>query len=834
MKLSQKVPLFLAPFIILPMLGLGLFVYSKQKTEIENGLVNHSYALIEDSVSQFEKAINQSESDTTILASLSQVQRYMITIDPFSKYSLLQPQIIDFFKDFLKVHPEYAEIRIILPDGMEDTRVVSDINIRNLTDDESNSFYFKKLSLSPKYKTSIIDVNPDTKQLAVYSSVRISLNDLDDSSQNIKPSLRGYIVITKEINNIDQLISSSELESYSNFLVKKNTKIVLDNDNFIAKYEFNLLAPKLEATLLSNTKNITFDLDNLILTGRELFPDYYLFGVIPKSIILDKTRPTALLIFLITIISTGLLLIFSIWGLNSFYILPLQKLRLSVKDIRQDNLNVMIPETNRNDEIGELAESFNEMQSNLKESVDEVHRLAYVDPLTNLPNRRKFMHLVNTGIERANKNQTMLGLFYIDLDDFKIVNDTMGHDMGDTLLQQVAKRLSGIIRAEDIILTKETEHSKNLSSIKTSVYRLGGDEFTVMVNNITSHEDLTVVANRLLSSMNKPFYLNKKPIAVTISIGVALFPEHDQSPTNLIKMADIAMYHAKASGKNRFAIYNSNMKQKSEMRFHIESGIREALNQNEFNLVYQPQFDLSNNEIVGMEALLRWKKGEQYIPPNEFIPIAEESNLIIELGQWVLKRVLQDINTLNAIDIDVPKIAINVSSRELEIPAFTKTLISNLEGHDLRKGQIELELTETCIMKDIEQTITCIDELKTHGISIALDDYGTGYSSLSLLKKCNINKIKIDRSFIRDIETDENDAAIVSAIVSLGQKMGLRTIAEGIETLEQLEFLYRNGCELGQGYYFAKPLELHELPVLLKENIKVINNLTKNYIENVN
>lgn len=824
MRLSQKVPLFLAPFIILPMIGLGGYVYIKQKNEIESGLINQSYTLIQQSISKFDKAINLGESDASILATLSQVKRYMATTDLFTKYSILQPQIIDFFKEFLKVHPEYAEIKIILPDGMEDTRVSNNNAIRNISDDESNSHYFKYISLADKNKISIIDINPDTSNLALYSSIRINLNDLDDLSNSKMPSLKGYIIITREISDISNLISKNNIQLYSNFLIDKQAKFLLGKNHISASKDFNYFSNEFRSVNINNAEKLTFDTQYTIFTGQHLFNDYYLFGAIPKKIILDSTKSTALLIFAITLISTALLLMFSIWGINAFYILPLEKLRLTVKTIRQDNLNVSIPEIDRSDEIGELAVSFKEMQTNLKESVDEVRRLAFVDPLTNLPNRRKFMHLVNTAIERAKKSNTMLGLFYIDLDDFKIVNDTMGHDVGDMLLQQVAKRLSSVIRADDIIITNDENDPNKLVTSKNSVYRLGGDEFTVMVNNINSDDDLIVVANRLLASMHKPFYLDKNKVTVAMTIGIALFPEHGESPTNLIKMADIAMYHAKTTGKNRFAIYSSNMKQKSEMRFHIESGIRKAFIDDEFKLVYQPQIDLSTNKIIGVEALIRWKKDEDSIPPNEFIPIAEESNLIIELGQWVLKNVLQDIQTLSKKNIDVPKIAINVSSREIEMPDFTKHIISTLNDNNLRKGQIELELTETCIMKDIEQTIACIDELNKHNVSIALDDYGTGYSSLSLLKKCKINKIKIDKSFIRDIETDENDAAIVSAIVSLGQKMGLTTIAEGIETQSQLEFLQTHSCELGQGYYFSKPIGLIDLQTLLNEDQQLVGN----------
>jgi diguanylate cyclase (GGDEF)-like protein/PAS domain S-box-containing protein len=449
---------------------------------------------------------------------------------------------------------------------------------------------------------------------------------------------------------------------------------------------------------------------------------------------------------------------------------------------------------------------------------EKIRTLAYSDPLTKLPNRQAFKEQVARAITVAKRHQRVGAVLYLDLDEFKRINDTLGHDIGDMLLIHVTSRLEGQLRETDMVgrsYDGETE-SRNIA-------RLGGDEFTVLLEDIQKPEIAAVVAKRVQDAIACSYNLNGHEVYVTPSIGIAIFPRDGQDVEELLKNADTAMYHAKAVGKNNFQFYSEQMNIVATTRLKLEGKLRKALNSKEMELFYQPQIDLSTGEIVSVEALLRWDERELgMISPAEFIPIAEETGMIIQLGEWVLNEACRQNKEWQDAGLRPIRVAVNLSSMQFIQRDLSVKVAKALKSSQLNPKFLELEITESVIMRNVNETITTLNDFKEMGISISVDDFGTGYSSLNYLKRFPLDNLKVDRTFVKDIPDNEDDVTITSAIIALAQSLGLGVVAEGVETESQLRFLEQQGCDLAQGYHFSRPLPPDQLLTLLRrqENAK--------------
>ncbi|MCG2634079.1 MAG: EAL domain-containing protein [Gammaproteobacteria bacterium] len=423
-----------------------------------------------------------------------------------------------------------------------------------------------------------------------------------------------------------------------------------------------------------------------------------------------------------------------------------------------------------------------------RESEKHVRRLAYHDSLTGLANRTAFQERLQQQLERARRNSELVAVLFLDLDRFKLINDSLGHDVGDELLTQLAERVSGCLRTGD------------------NFARLGGDEFTISLR-IASQGSATEVAEKILMVLAAPFHLAAREIFVTYSIGVSLFPEDGATVEDLLKNADAAMYRAKESGGNTFNYYHSEMTVAVSQRLQLEQDLREAVSEGQLVLHYQPQMELSSGRIIGSEALVRWNHPERgLVPPDEFIPMAEDTGIIKALGEWVLRSACAQAQQWQAKGLEPMQISVNVSGRQLREPDFSERVIRCLEETGLEARYLELEITETVIMENAEACIVSLLELRDQGIRIIIDDFGTGYSSLGYLKHFPVSLLKIDRSFVSDIPRDKDDAAITSGVIALARNLGLKVVAEGVETQEQLDFLRAHNCDMIQGYFLSRPL----------------------------
>jgi len=432
-------------------------------------------------------------------------------------------------------------------------------------------------------------------------------------------------------------------------------------------------------------------------------------------------------------------------------------------------------------------------------------RMAYLakhDSLTDLPNRILLKDRLIHTMALAHRHQQSMAVLFLDVDRFKNINDSLGHAMGDLLLQSVAQRLVACVRSSD------------------TVSRQGGDEFVVLLSEASNAQDAGISAQKMLIAVSKPHKIDQHDVSVTASIGIATYPDDGTEAETLMKHADFALLHAKDSGRNNYQFFKPDMNVRALERQSLETGLRHALERHEFALHYQPEINLETGAIVGVEALIRWRHPERgLVPPKQFIPVAEECGFIVPISQWVLREGCRQARAWQDAGFAPISIAINISAVELRGKDFVAEVQATLAETGLDPRCLVLELTETFLMQDSPHTLAVLQVLKDLGVHLALDDFGTGYSSLSYLRRFPIDTLKIDRSFVSNLTTDDNDASIVSAVINMGKSLHMRVVAEGVETREQLQFLREHGCPEGQGYYFSHPVVAAEFTQLLATDV---------------
>ncbi|MBZ5689326.1 MAG: EAL domain-containing protein [Acidobacteriia bacterium] len=436
-----------------------------------------------------------------------------------------------------------------------------------------------------------------------------------------------------------------------------------------------------------------------------------------------------------------------------------------------------------------------------KAAEERVQTLAYYDGLTGLPNRTLLRDRLSMALATARRQKHRVALLFLDLDRFKIINDSLGHSVGDLLLQEVAARLSRCAREQD------------------TVARLGGDEFLIVLTKVNDTPDVAVAAERFMDAMTAPFIIQGHSLGLSCSLGISIFPDHGADGDTLMTNADAAMYSAKDIGRNNFQLFTADMNSEAAERLALENGLRSALAKNELFVVYQPQMDIVSGKITGLEALLRWQHPELgLVPPSRFIRIAENSGLIIAIGEWIIRTACSQACKWQAEGLPPVSVAVNVSAVQFRQEGFATTIRKVLQETGLDPHYLELELTESLLLSNADASISVLQQLVAMGVGLAIDDFGTGYSSLSYLKRFPVSKLKIDRSFIRDVAVNPDDAAITTAIISMARGLNLDVVAEGVENEAQVSYLRAQRCDRIQGYYFSRPLAVHDVANKLRAN----------------
>ena len=628
------------------------------------------------------------------------------------------------------------------------------------------------------------------------------------------PGFQPFNDILQTINqNIITLTSENE-KQFAQRLADESYQISLSDASLIAANMSSL--PNSTVLVPSQISQVSFQNDLIlkepVLVSVFLMPEtlWKVIIVTPQRMATDSAQEVInLLIFsLIAMmcISGGIGFVF----FRSRLIKPMYTVVSQLQQHRSNNSNTenKLLDDSRPDEFGLLAFHFNQstieinqnnrdLQRQIKEKKQVERQLRYLalhDPLTGLPNRSLFQDRLQQAVSMAKRGQHKFAVCFMDLDHFKIINDTLGHEIGDELLKRVAQRITQVEREVD------------------TVARLGGDEFALIINKIQSNSDVVNISQRIMESIHLPIMIDNNNIQIGTSIGITIYPDDALDAKKLLRNADIAMYQAKEDGRNTTRFFIGEMNTLLQSRKQTLIDLQSSLINNDFELYYQPIFDIETMEMVSFEALIRWHHPEKgLVPPDQFIPIAEQSGLINELGTWVLNETCRQIKIFNREGIFPSRIAVNISPVQFRRAHFLEETLDILNTQGVASHSIELEITEGMVMNDVNQATVTMQNLYDAGFSLSIDDFGTGYSSLSYLKRFPIQKVKIDRSFITDLETDSDNRAITIAIIQMGHSLGLKVLAEGVENKAQLTFLHEQQCDLVQGYYSGKPMPAAEI-----------------------
>lgn len=524
----------------------------------------------------------------------------------------------------------------------------------------------------------------------------------------------------------------------------------------------------------------------------------------PRSMLWAEHRDTMAALYL-NVLGMLLLLAFVLYyGIKWLVTDRILALAQATREVGNNDWSLRLPERGQ-DEISQLSsginrmlEKINELFRGLNNNIQDMEYLAYYDQLTGLQNRLLFKEQLRTALISAEREQQSLALLYLDLDHFKDINDSLGHEAGDQLLIEVGKRLRRCLRDAD------------------SVARLGGDEFSVLLRHVRDERDASEVANKIIAVLAQPIRVSSQEVLVGASIGITLAPSDSNRLDELMKNADLAMYQAKSQGRNIYQFYTSEMNRKVDLRLRLERDLRRALEYQQFELDYQCQMQVSTGRIVGFEGLLRWNHPQLgRVGPDEFIPLAEECGLIVPIGKWVLRSACLQARRLQQAGFDAVKVSINISARQLNDAHFVSDFEQIVAETRAEPGSLVLEVTESTLMADTRVALEHLRAVRALGVGLAIDDFGTGYSSLSYLKRLPVNSLKVDRSFVQDLPDDEEDRAITSLIVAMARSLNYQVIVEGVESSPQLDFLRQCGCDFAQGFYFSRPVSAEQVFVLL-------------------
>ncbi|GEM_PF-5919573 len=805
MRLKTKVALSLLPVVLLPFLAIYYFF---------NQMLGSVYQ--EKTLEQVEQAVTQAQTDYHV-----RVSKGLTTINMLAKL----PELSNFLRhqaEHLSENPSYQPLLELLLSLVNSDTHLSEIAVYDQSNEKriSTSFaietssrerYARRQKMFNAEEYPYIETFRDEVSDEIYTMLVAPIFSSNQQGQHHQ--LRGYVVVKLLLTSWLKEIKSKRIGQLGYMFAASNTG---------ESYTPQQTAERLPAAFIlsrftdfNETKPIEHGKKKTFVHVSHLNDNLNIAAAWPESEVIELTRRGSVALGAMIVVGVFLLTVVLFLILNKHILKRLEKLRDATQKVGSGQFDIDL-EHQFDDEIGELAESLMQMSGNLLELDDKLRQIAYHDELTGLPNRAMFFYSIEKSLQQAKRHQSSLALLFIDLDGFKEVNDTLGHDAGDIILKEVSQRLVKCLRESDVV---GVSSSPSVEDMHSPISRLGGDEFTVLLDKTEGPEDGVAVAQRILDSLKSPFFVFDHEFTLGASIGITTYPEDANEPAELLKNADLAMYSAKENGKNTYRYFNTSMTDIAMTHHQINRELRHAIANDELVLYYQPQMTAKNGKIRSCEALIRWQHPIRgFMPPGEFVPVAEKTGLIVAMGEWALKEACVQAKSWYDTGLRDFKVAVNVSSLQFIDNELDEQVASILKETGLPAAYLELEFTETAMMQSNEVTMAKLDELKRLGISMAMDDFGTGYSSLAYLKDLPIDKLKIDKRFIDDIEKDERGRAIVRGILAMAQQLDLKVTAEGVETAAQLEFLREKDCTYIQGYYISRPIPEHEFTELLYES----------------
>lgn len=812
MNLRQKLFAPLLLIVTIPVIILGGFSYTFISDITKTSLINSVNDVSQSLAPSLNEKIRTAEANLRLFASSRLLQDYIIRGE--ERYILLQPSLIRQLTEYQYVYPDYYSIKLILENGEVDS-TVDNREDSEFSFDESDWGFYQLLAMTSEDEIiAYVEQEPLSGKYILSLGLPLSFSPQFSESLGGKVVKRNYFTLSLYLDYIENVIQSATL-SESSFLV------VADPSDNILFSTNNNDAPNVQKELSIVEDSQGFFLINdsdesFYVSTVPLAHGFKLYAMVPTTKFHQSANELAwsMLLFFVGIVLS--IFIISLLYIQGLLLRPIYVIKQLVSDITQGNMNSAVVFRERNDELGELFDSIIKMRNEIKDNNEKIEKLAYFDALTSLPNRLTMQVELDAFISRASRTSTKFALVFLDLDNFKDVNDTLGHDVGDQLLIEASSRIKRNLRIDDYIMQK-TSANKGSQSL---LARLGGDEFTVLISDFIDPSLLERPLTRVIKSLSCPFSIAGKRMTVGVSIGIAIYPDDGLQSKDLLKNADLAMYEAKRNGKNCFAFYSKEMNIQAYERQALETALRNAQQNDEFSLRFQPRMRVSDYSVEGFEALIRWDTKELgSVSPLRFIPIAESNLLIIQIGRWVLNQACIKIKHWLDMGYEDFRLSINVSPVQLHRDDLVSAIAIALSANNIAGKYLEIEITESALLEDEKQAIISLTEIKKLGVRIALDDFGTGYSSLSILRSLPIDILKIDQSFISDITKNIDSANVFEAIVQLARKLNLVTVAEGIETAEQHELMLLAKCEHAQGYYYAKPLIENEADEFVRSSL---------------
>ena len=808
MKLQAKILFILVPLAVIPLLLLGGTAYTEITINTQQRALETLSVLTEQASENIRIQTEEIERLAHSLSNSKILDKFVQSTNVFEKYNVLMPDLMVLLQQYLDSYPEIISFRLRNQEGSE-VLVIPEGNVQR------HRHNFPDMSVQNKKSVSVVyaELNPP---LFVHT-VKLFQSDPITGKRTL---LNGFLEIVSSLKSIDQVIQQAINHKYGAvFFADRNGNQLRDIASLQLADSQNL--PPVN-DLISQGQDIypqpiTFEGQTAYLQGKAIHDDLYMFSMLTEQQIRESSQSYFRRMIGIITISVFLFTALGFLAVKYLLIKPLQQLGAAAQYIGEGNLSFTL-DINNKDELGELATSLKEMSRNLRQSNEQIRYFAYHDSLTKLPNRLMFGEYLGHALAHARRHEQALALMYLDLDDFKVINDTLGHQAGDEVLRELSKRLADCLRADDYL--GRPASSNHPKSETETVARLGGDEFIIFLPNINSPYEAATVANRVLESLAIPFYVENRQLHVSASIGITTYPKDGTDAETLIKNADMAMYHAKDKGKNAYSYYQESMNVAAFERLNMQNEMRQALARNEFILHYQPQVDLNTRKIVSVEALVRWQHPEKgLIGPARFIPLAEQSELIVPIGEWVIQTACRQARLWHDEGYRDLCVSVNVSPAQLHRHDLNEVIQLALLSNNLPAESLEIELTETALSNSDEIVFETLTAIKSLGVGIAMDDFGTGYSSLSYLSKLPIDKLKVDRSFVQAISPDNSHAPIISAILAMAHSLELPVTAEGVEIQAQIDFLKDKGCGMIQGYLISHPVTAEQISLLLEENI---------------
>lgn len=796
MKLQQKLFIPLIFIVTLPVLAIGVVAYDYILQNSKNVLTSEVSSLANSLAPSLNQTLETTESNLRLITNSRLLQDY-ITRDE-QRYSVFQPSLIRQLSDYQLIYPEYFQMNLLLENGEVDTSLDNRENADFSFDKSDWKFYLLLQQQSTQDIASFIEQEPSTNKYTISLGLPLAFTPVNQNNPDDAVFQWNYFTVTMYLDYIDELMNSL-------YVGATNLLLVTDFKGNII-YNNGLYGVPDDLAVFETQKNV----ENVLIKGvnqpfyihtKHLQHGLMLHVGIPTYKFKEAANELAQTAIMWLGFITLMILVLSLAYVRQLLLAPIYKIRHLVTDIAQGKMESGIDLKCYNDELGQLSHSILDMRSEIIENNQRIETLAYIDELTGLPNRLSFQSNLDTLIAYAKRNDAAFSVVFLDLDNFKIVNDTLGHDIGDILLQRAAQRVKALFNIDDV-------KGRGLVTQNSPFFaRLGGDEFTLLLPGQVDKEQLSATFKQLVHDLSQAFHIEHNEVFIGASIGISMFPYDGTERKELLKNADIAMYESKSLGKNKHTFFTEGIKDKVNEQQFIETSMHKAITNNEFSLVYQPRITVDDYGLDGFEALLRWNHPEKgNVPPNMFIPVAEKNLQILDIGRWVLDAACQKIQSWVSDGLQNFRVSINVSTVQLHRADLYTEIANALSKYKISGQYLEIEITETAILKDEKSAIKKLEHIKTLGVRISVDDFGTGYSSLSKLRSLPIDVLKIDQSFMADISDDIQAADVLGGIIELAKRLGLTTVAEGVELSAQHDVLISQHCDQAQGYFYAKPL----------------------------